>query len=87
MSKLDKKIDKIFDILCKFEKIDEKDSGITKESWLNYLDRLYIWYLGYGNEEIYIAIKGLKESGGNIDHDTVKRVVFEIIKIIRKGGG
>ena len=86
MSKTEKRINKIFNILYQFEQIDVEDSDITKESWLNYLDRLYVWYLGYGNEEIYVAIKGLKESGGNIDHDTVKRVVFEIIKILQKGG-
>lgn len=81
-----KRINMIFDILYRFEEIDNPQSDTTFESWQNYLDRLYIWYLGYGNEEIYTAIMGLKKSDENISHETVKRIVFYIIDILKKGG-
>lgn len=45
------KIDDIFNILIQYEKIKEENSGIDVNTYQNYLDRLSVWYTGYGNEE------------------------------------
>ena len=78
------RIDAIFNILIQFEKIDVPFSGVTEESYQNYLDRLNVWYLGYGNDEIACAIEGLYKLGSKAKHDTVKRIVFYIIDILDK---
>lgn len=81
-----KVIGKLFYILCQFEKIQDKASGITIQSWCNYLDRLYIWFLGYGNQDVCVALKGLQRAGKELKLDTVRRVVFDMISIIKEGG-
>lgn len=83
---MDKKqrIDKIFNILVQFEKIKEPLSGVTEESYKNYLDRLSVWYLGYGNEEIFCGLQGLSKLGVEAKHETVKRIVFHLIDILNK---
>lgn len=77
-----KRIDSIFNILFQFEQIFEKDSNVTEESYRGYLDRLYIWYLGYGNNDIATYIKGLYNLGASAEHETVRRGVFHIIKLL-----
>ena len=81
---MDKKqrIDKIFNILVQFEKIQDIGSGVTEETYQNYLDRLSVWYLGYGNEEVYCGLQGLYELGAKAEHETVKRMVFHLIDIL-----
>lgn len=81
-----KRINGIFNILVQFEKINDVESDVTEETYLNYLDRLMIWYMGYGNEDIVYAIKGLKELGIKANHDSVKRIVFHVIEILDKEG-
>lgn len=81
-----KRINGIFNILVQFEKINDVESDVTEETYLNYLDRLMIWYMGYGNEDIVYAIKGLKELGTKANHDSVKRIVFHVIEILDKEG-
>lgn len=78
------RIDRIYEILIQFEKIPEKDSTTTEQSYCNYIDRLYVWFLGYGNEEICCMLKGLYKLGNRTKHDTVKRTVFHIINILDK---
>ena len=78
------KIDDIFNILIQYEKIKEENSGIDVNTYQNYLDRLSVWYTGYGNEEIACGIKGLYYLGDSASHETVKRMVFHIIDILDK---
>lgn len=80
----DERIDSIFNILVQYEKIFEKESTVTEETYKNYLDRLYVWYLGYGNETISNCIKGLYNLGASAEHDTVKRNVFYMIRVLGK---
>lgn len=80
------KIDEIYEILIQFEALKNSDSLVTEESYKNYLDRLFVWYLGKGNEEIYNGIKGLYLLGGEASHKTVKRMVFHMINILDKEG-
>lgn len=77
-----RKIDEIYNILKQFEQINNPDSFITEFSWLNYLDRLYIYYLGEEEEEICSLLKGLYKLGKKAEHKTVKRVVFHIISLL-----
>lgn len=77
------KINEVFNILIQFEKIDKEDN-VSEDSYRNYLDRLYVWYLGYGNNEIAMNIKGLYDLGKMAKHESVKRVVFHIISLINK---
>lgn len=81
---MDKKhrIDSIYNILIQYEKIFEENSGVTEETYKSYLDRMYVWYLGYGNDSISTCIKGLFSLGLNANHDTVKRSVFHMIGIL-----
>ena len=81
----EKQINEIFNILVQFEKIAQNNSGVTETTYRNYLDRLYIWFIGYGNSEIASGIKGLYDLGANASHSSVKRVVFHMIELIEKG--
>ncbi len=76
------KIDSIFNILFQYEKIFEEDSDVTEETYKNYLDNLYVLFLGYGNDEIAMNIKGLYRLGVSAPHDTVRRNVFHMIGIL-----
>ena len=79
-----KRIASIFKILVQFEKIGEPDSEVTEDSYKNYLDRLNVWYVGYGNDEITYGLEGLRRLGSKADHSTVRRAVFHIIDILNK---
>lgn len=80
------RIDRIYEILIQFEKISDNDSITTEKTYRNYIDRLYVLFLGYGNEEICCMLKGLYKLGNKTSHDTVKRTVFHIINILDKEG-
>ena len=77
-------IDSIFYILVQFEQMMNPDIDVTEETYKNYLDRINIWYLGRGNEEIGYAIEGLKKIGKEASHETVRRTVFHIISLLDK---
>lgn len=78
------RIDRIYEILIQFEKLQNKETNVTEVSYRNYIDRLVTWYIGYGNEEIEYALKGLYKLGAQAEHDTVRRIVFHIIDILDK---
>lgn len=80
MTKL-KRIGAIFNILVQYEKIGV-DPEVTEETYLRYLERMYVWYVGYGNDEIIIALKGLMKLGLEANHYMVKTTVFHIIEIL-----
>lgn len=77
------KIDSIFNVLIQYEKIFD-NGNVTNETYINYLDRLYILYLGLENKEIAYLIKGLYNLGNKASHSSVKRTVFHIINLIEK---
>lgn len=79
------KIDEIFNILIQYEKINEADSGVSIESYQGYLDRLYVWYVGEGNDTIYNYLRGLYMLGNKASHETVRRIVFDIIGTLENG--
>lgn len=76
----EKRIDEIFNILVQFEKVG---LDIKEEDYLSYLDRLYTWYSGY-SENIACGIKGLFNLAMEIDHDSVRRMVFHLISLVEK---
>lgn len=80
-----KRIDSVYKIFALRLSLEEENSDVTWEGYEKYLERLYVWFLGYGNEEIYNSILGLKKSYKEISLDTVKMIVFHIIHILEKG--
>ena len=81
----EKEISSIYKILVLYEEIEKNESLDNIDSYLNYLDRLYVYWLGIGDKEIYEIIKGLWTSGKNAGHKRVKSMVFHLIDIIKKG--
>lgn len=80
------RIDDLYKILIFFEKVEDPNSKIDKESYLKYLDKLYVVYRGYDNEKIYEPINGLRKLGMDIEHDLVRSIVFDMIKVIEMEG-
>ena len=78
------RIDRIYEILIQFEKLQNKEINVTEFSYKNYINRLITWYIGYGNEEIEYCLRGLYKLGDKADHDTVPQIVFHIIAILDK---
>lgn len=74
------RIDEIFNVLVQFEKVCNLE--VSEQSYLNYLDRLITWYVGYGNQEIVCGLRGLMDLGVQSAHSSVKRMVFHIIDIL-----
>ena len=79
---LEKKIGEIYNILIQFEKIGE--NNVSEDTYRSYLDRLWVWYNGFGNVEIANSIKGLEALGQEADHDTVRRTVFHLISLLKR---
>lgn len=79
-------ISQIYKILLLYEDIFDESSVVKLKDYLNYLDRIYIYWVGTGNSEIFNIIKGLKLLSLEVEHDTVKSMVFHIINLIEKGG-
>ena len=79
-----KEISALYKILVLYEEFFNNKSPINIDSYLNYIDRLYIYWLGIGEEEIYNVLKGLWKLGINAGHKRVKSSVFHMIDIINK---
>ena len=77
-------INAIYKILGLYEDIDKVDSPVNLDSYMAYLDRLYIQWLGSGVGEIYNSIKGLYILGDKVTHKQVKSTVFRIIEKLNK---
>ena len=77
-------INAIYKILGLYEDIEKVDSPVDLESYMVYLDRLYIQWLGSGMSEIYNSIKGLYILADKATHKQVKSTVFGIIEILNK---
>lgn len=78
-----KEINSIYKILALYEDINKEGINITLESYLNYIDRLYVKWLGIGNMEIYETLKGLWLLGDKAGHRRVKSMVFHMISVIQ----
>ena len=79
------RIDEIFNVLVQYERaVDPEDTSATVSSYLGYVDKLYVRYFGQDHAEISAYLKGLYLLGADARHDTVKRVVFDIIHILQK---
>lgn len=81
----EKEISSIYKILVLYEEVEKNKSLDNINSYLNYLDRLYVYWLGNGEKEIYEIIKGLWRLGTNAGHKRTKSMVFHMIDIIKKG--
>jgi hypothetical protein len=79
-----KDIASIYKVLILYENLNNED--ITIDSYLNYIDRLYVYWVGVGDKEIYEILKGLWILGANAGHKRVKSMVFHMIDVIEKRG-
>ena len=77
-------INAIYKILGLYEDISDADSPVDLDSYMTYLDKLYIQWLGSGVSKIYNPIKGLHILGGEATHKQVKSTVFGIIETLNK---
>lgn len=77
-------INAIYKILGLYEDISEADSPVDLDSYMTYLDKLYIQWLGSGVSKIYNSIRGLYILGGEATHKQVKSTVFGIIETLNK---
>lgn len=81
---IEKDISSIYKILILYENIENKENLVDIDSYLNYIDRLYVYWVGVGEQEIYTILKGLWLLGTNVTHKRVKSMVFHMIDIIKK---
>ena len=81
---IEKDISSIYKILILYENIENKENLVDIDSYLNYIDRLYVYWVGVGEPEIYTILKGLWLLGANVTHKRVKSMVFHMIDIIKK---
>lgn len=72
--------DEFYKILGLWEDAFQRQT-IEKDSYLKYLNRLFVKYYGLDRQEIYALIKGLYELKENAGHETVKSVVFHLIEL------
>lgn len=82
----EKLVNSVYNLLYSYEQIGKEGSEITLDSYLLYVKKLYVRFIGYGNPDIYLALKGLYDLRERADHETVKQIVFDIINILQKGG-
>lgn len=75
-------IAQIYKILLLYEDVEK--SNLAVNDYLSYLDRCYIYWVGVGNSNIYNIIKGLQTLGMEVEHQSVKSMVFHIIDVIQK---
>ena len=75
-----RRADEFYKILGLWEDALQKRT-IEKDSYLKYLNRLFVKYYGLDKQEIYALIKGLYELKDNAGHETVKSVVFHLIEL------
>ena len=85
---MDKKelISQIYKILLLYEDAINEYSTITENAYLGYLDRIYIYWVCIGDEEIFYILKGLRSLGLSVEHHIVRSMIFHIISLIEKGG-
>ena len=79
-----KRVDGIYKILPLFEATEQGKDDFALQCYLSYLSRIYIQYLGRGNEEICDLMQGLIKLRGEAEQKDVKRVVLHMIKVIEK---
>ncbi len=81
-----KRVDGIYKILPLFEATDGGKDDFALQCYLSYLSRVYIQYLGRGNEEVCDLIQGLIHLEGAAKQKDVRRVVLHMIKLVEKEG-
>lgn len=77
-------IGKIFKTLYIYE--DSVNS--QTDNYYKYINKLWVLLAGLEDEEIerdaLVIIKGLKNLGMEVDHDTVKTSIFKVISMVKK---
>lgn len=81
---MNNKINSLYKILTLYEDIENENSPVSVESYLSYVDKMYVKWLGIGNEDIYTMLRGLWTLGENAGHKRVKSIVFDMIGIVER---
>lgn len=81
----EKEINSLYKVLALYEEIDKEGSDITLESYLNYIDRMYVRWLGIGITEISDSLMGLWKLGKDAGHQRVKSTIFHLIGVVKDG--
>ena len=79
-----KRVDGIYKILPLFEATEQGKDDFALQCYLSYLSRVYIQYLGRGNDELCDLIRGLIYLKNNANQKDVRRVVLHMIKLVEK---
>lgn len=75
----------LYKILALYEDIFNENSPVTKESYLTYIDRTYVRWVGHGCEEISDILLGIKKLEMEIEHEQLKSMVFHMINLVKEG--
>lgn len=86
MKSKDTAIASIYKILVLYENITDTTNPIDVDAYLGYIDRLYVYWVGIGNDEVASLLHGLYILGVDAGHKRVKSIVFHIIDCVKKGG-
>lgn len=77
-------ISQIYKILLLYEDVLDINSTVKPQDYLAYLDRLYVYWLGVGRDDVFNIIRGLRMLELNAEHQTVKQMVFHVIDVVQK---
>lgn len=83
---IEKEINNLYKILALYEELGKENSVINLDSYLNYIDKLYVRWIGINNSNIYNSLKGLWILGESAGHKRVKSTVFDMISQVERGG-
>lgn len=83
---MSKRIDSLYKILTLYEDLENENSPVNLDSYLSYVDKMYVKWLGIGNEDICDMLKGLWQLGNEAGHKRVKSIVFDMIQLAQREG-
>ena len=75
----------LYKILVLYENMQDEKTDVTLNDYLVYLNRQFVRFVTLDNE-IAETIKGLCALSDNLDHKTVKSVVFHLMHLADKKG-
>lgn len=78
-------IQSIYLVLLLYEDVLDSNNNVELKDYLVYLKRQSVRFLGI-NQEVSETLQGLYILGNDIDHKTVKSIVFHLMNILKTEG-
>lgn len=78
-------IQSIYLVLLLYEDVLDSNNNVELKDYLAYLKRQSVRFLGI-NQEVSETLQGLYILGNDIDHKTVKSIVFHLMNILKTEG-